>query len=52
MAYSSLELRQQKIKFYKKLDPNSEWGIKAQYDSILDENPILIDFKDNFEDIE
>jgi glycosyltransferase involved in cell wall biosynthesis len=52
MAYSTLELRQQKVEFYKNLDPNAEWGIKEQYDSILDENPTLINFKDNFEDAE
>jgi len=52
MAYSTLELRQQKVKFYNELDPQAQWGIKEQYDSILDENPTLIDFKDNFEDTE
>ena len=49
LAYSTLKLREQKVEFYKQLDPNAEWGIKQQYDSILDENPNLIDFKDNFE---
>ena len=51
LAYSTPELRQQKVKFYQELDPKAKWGIKAQYDSILDENPTLINFKDNFEDI-
>lgn len=49
LAYSTPELRQQKAEFYKALDPEAKWGIKEQYDSILDENPTLIDFKDNFE---
>lgn len=51
-AYSTLELREEKVNFYKRIDPEAQWGIKEQYDSILDENPTLIDFKDNFEDIE
>lgn len=50
MAYSTLELRQEKAKFYNTLDKDAKWGIKAQYDSILSENPTLINFKDNFED--
>ena len=49
MAYSTPELRQQKVDFYKNLDPNAQWGIKEQYDSILSKNPNLIDFKDNYE---
>lgn len=52
MAYSTLELRKEKVEFYTSIDKEGKWGIKAQYDSILDENPTLIDFKDNFEDIE
>lgn len=52
LAYSTLELRTQKYDFYKKLDQNPSDRMKAQYDSILDENPTLIDFKDNFEDTE
>ena len=50
MAYSTLELRKQKVEFYKQLDPNAHGFMKNQYDLILDENPTLIDFKDNFED--
>lgn len=49
LAYSTPELRKQKVDFYKNLDPEAKWGIKQQYDSILSENPTLIDFKDNFE---
>jgi len=49
LAYSTPELRKQKVEFYKNLDPNAQWGIKEQYDSILSENPMLIDFKDNYE---
>ena len=52
MAYSTLELRKQKVEFYKQLDPNAQGFMKNQYDLILDENPTLIDFKDNFEDAE
>lgn len=51
MAYSTLELRQKKVEFYNNLDPQAKYGIKAQYDSILDENPILKDFKDKFEEL-
>lgn len=51
MAYSTPELRKEKVEFYTNVDKEGKWGIKAQYDSILDENPTLIDFKDNFEDI-
>ena len=50
LAYSNLELRQQKVDFYKKLDPNPNDFMKIQYNSILDENPTLINFKDNYED--
>ena len=49
-AYSTLELRKQKVDFYKTYDEGAKCGNKQQYDSILDENPNLIDFKDNFED--
>ena len=48
MAYSTLELRQKKVEFYNNLDPQGQYGIKAQYNSILDEKPILKEFKDNF----
>ena len=50
LAYSNLKLRQQKVDFYKKLDPNPNDFMKIQYNSILDENPTLINFKDNYED--
>lgn len=50
MAYSTVELRKKKVEFYNNLDPEGQWGIKEQYNSILDENPTLITFKDNFED--
>ena len=50
-AYSTLELRKQKVQFYKQYDPNAIYGDKNQYDNILEENPYLVDFKDNFEDI-
>ena len=51
MAYSTLKLRQEKAKFYNTLDPDGKWaGNTEQYISILDENPNLVDFKDNFED--
>lgn len=50
MAYSTLELRKQKFDFYKKYDNNPSLIMEKQYNSILDENPHLVDFKDNFED--
>ena len=50
MAYSTLELRNKKREFYNNLDPQAQFGIKQQYDSILSETPILKNFKDNFED--
>ena len=50
MAYSSLELRKEKVKFYEHYDNNKNSSMQIQYNSILDENPTLIDFKDNFED--
>jgi len=50
MAYSTPALRQKKVEFYNKLDPEGQFGIKEQYNSILSDNPTLIDFKDNFED--
>lgn len=49
-AYSTPELRQQKVEFYKHYDPNAIYGNKEQYESILDTTPILKDFKDNFEE--
>lgn len=52
MAYSTPELRQKKVEFYNKLDPQAQFGIKEQYDSILSENPILKEFKNEFEDLE
>ena len=50
MGYSTLELRKKKFEFYNNLDPNGIYGIKEQYNSILDKNPNLIKFKDNFEE--
>ena len=52
MAYSTLELRKQKIDFYKEYDINPMNSMQIQYNSILDENPNLVDFKDNFKDTE
>lgn len=50
-AYSTPELRAEKIKFYNQYDPNNKYGLPGQYDSILDKNPTLIKFKDFYEDI-
>lgn len=50
MSYSTPELRLAKRKYYDTLDKNGEWDSIKKYNSILDENPTLIDFKDNFED--
>ena len=52
MAYSTPELRLAHRKFYDELDKKGEWDSIEKYNSILDENPTLIDFKDNFEDTE
>ena len=49
MAYSTQELRLKHREFYDNLDKKGEWDSIEKYNSILDENPTLIDFKDNFE---
>ena len=49
-AYSTPELRAEKIKFYDQYDPGNNYGLPRQYESILDEKPILLEFKDFYED--
>lgn len=51
-AYSSLELRNEKIKFYQQYDSDDKYEIEGKYKSILDKNPNLINFKDFYEDTE
>lgn len=41
-GWSSQESRETKYKRYKQLDPNAVFGIKEQYESILDKEPRLI----------
>lgn len=49
-AFSTLELRKNKINFYEKYDPYDIIGAKnKEYASFLDENPKLYPFIDNYE---
>ena len=48
-AYSTPELRNEKIKFYNKYDPKGEWMPQSHYNDILTENINLWDFKDFYE---
>jgi hypothetical protein len=43
LGWSTQELREEKYNRYIKVDPDNAYGIKAQYDSILDKNPNLLD---------
>jgi hypothetical protein len=43
-GWSTPELRKEKYDRYMTLDPGARYGVKEQYESILDENPILIDW--------
>lgn len=45
MAYVKAEDRKKKYENYMKLDGKGLYGIMAQYKSILDENPNLVDFR-------
>lgn len=40
-GYSKTEWREEKYRKYKELDPDARWGIRQQYESILDPNPTL-----------
>ena len=52
LGFSTPDLRKEKVEFYKEYDPYDIIGAKnKKYASFLDENPILKNFKDNFEDI-
>lgn len=46
MGWSRKEDREGKYSRYKKLDPDAIYGIKAQYDSILDINPNLVKWEE------
>lgn len=46
LGWSKPEIRQEKYLRYKQLDPNGEFGIIKQYESILDEKPNLIVWED------
>ncbi len=45
-GWATEEARQSKYKRYMKLDPEGKFGSLEQYESILDENPNLIDFEE------
>lgn len=44
LGWATPEDRQRKYLRYKELDPGAQYGIKAQYDSILDTNPRLLEW--------
>lgn len=48
-AYSTPELRAEKIRFYNQYDPGKRYEVKGRYGSILEKNLNLIDFKDFYE---
>ena len=48
MGYSKEELRQEKYNFYMNIDKDGKNGILSQYQSIIDENPYLINFATNY----
>lgn len=50
MAYTTPELREKKLEFYKTYDKQPDNFLINQYNSICAENPILKDFKDSFID--
>lgn len=41
MGWSSEKIRMEKYQRYARLDPNAHYGVKEQYQSILDKSPIL-----------
>lgn len=45
-GWATLEDRKTKYERYKQLDPDSRFGVKEQYDSILDERPNLVRWQD------
>lgn len=45
-GWANKKLREEKYARYMKLDPGAKYGWKEQYDSILDENPRLIEWKE------
>jgi hypothetical protein len=44
LGWATPERRRVKLARYRRLDPDARWGSAAQYDSILDEDPALVDF--------
>jgi hypothetical protein len=44
LGWSSKEIRMKKYARYQEHDPLAIYGIKEQYDSILDENPNLVEW--------
>jgi glycosyltransferase involved in cell wall biosynthesis len=47
LGWAAKEDRDAKYKRYQALDPDAVYGIKEQYDSILDEDPNLVRWEDN-----
>lgn len=45
-GWANKEDREEKYKRYMKLDPGAKYGWQAQYDSILDPNPHLVEWKE------
>ncbi|MCD6155460.1 MAG: glycosyl transferase, partial [Candidatus Atribacteria bacterium] len=45
-GYARPEWRKEKYRKYKELNPDAKWGIKMQYESILDPNPTLKPIKE------
>ncbi|WP_149453536.1 glycosyltransferase [Pasteuria penetrans] len=46
-GWARSEDRREKYERYRRLDPDAQYGIKEQYDSILDENPNLIPWEED-----
>lgn len=46
MGWSTRAERERKYSRYKELDPNGQFGVQAQYDSILDPSPNLVAWQD------
>ncbi|MFJ7936563.1 glycosyltransferase [Sporosarcina sp. NPDC096371] len=45
-GWATQETRTEKYKRYMTLDPQGQYGVKEQYDSILDENPNLVQWEE------
>lgn len=45
-GWENSKIRKEKYQRYAKLDPEAKYGIKEQYESILDSNPILVKWEE------